>query len=109
MLFLNSNEIIEKLIYTIFFQLDLLLSGYVNDSSQDILLVRKLFHEMPSLPKSQNPRIREWKIILSLLRKALKVSFYFKIHTAFIDQSFKNELCDKQTDLMSHRTKKFAV
>ena len=60
--------------FFLFFQLDLLLSGYVNDSSQDaVQLVRELFHEIPSLPKSQNLRIREWRIVLSLLRKTLKV------------------------------------
>ena len=63
--------------FSLFFQLDLLLSGYVNDSSQDaVQLVRELFHEIPSLPKSQNLRIREWRIVLSLLRKTLKVWFF---------------------------------
>ena len=63
--------------FFLFFQLDLLLSGYVNDSSQDaVQLVRELFHEIPSLPKSQNLRIREWRIVLSLLRKTLKVWFF---------------------------------
>ena len=55
------------------FQLDLILSGYVKNASEDVQLVKKLFHILPDLPESQAPGIREWQIVLSLLRKALEV------------------------------------
>ena len=74
---ISTNIDVFDRFFFLFFQLDLLLSGYVNDSSQDaVQLVRELFHEIPSLPKSQNLRIREWRIVLSLLRKTLKVWFF---------------------------------
>ena len=75
--YFNQYWCFWQIFFLFFFQLDLLLSGYVNDSSQDaVQLVRELFHEIPSLPKSQNLRIREWRIVLSLLRKTLKVWFF---------------------------------
>ena len=75
--YFNQYWCFWQIFFSLFFQLDLLLSGYVNDSSQDaVQLVRELFHEIPSLPKSQNLRIREWRIVLSLLRKTLKVWFF---------------------------------
>ena len=43
------------------------------DPEDDIQFVRDLFHNINDLPNSQTPKVREWQIILSLLRKALKV------------------------------------
>ena len=65
----------KKKIWEIFLllQLDLILSGYVKNASEDVQLVKKLFHILPDLPESQAPGIREWQIVLSLLRKALEV------------------------------------
>ena len=65
----------KKKIWEIFLllQLDLILSGYVKNASEDVQLVKKLFHILPTLPESQAPGSREWKIVLSLLDKALKV------------------------------------
>ena len=47
------------------------------DPEDDIQFVRDLFHNINDLPNSQTPKVREWQIILSLLRKALKVRIYY--------------------------------
>ena len=72
----NGRRRRPQKIWEIFFlslQLDLILSGYVKNASEDVQLVKKLFHILPTLPESQAPGSREWKIVLSLLDKALKV------------------------------------
>ena len=64
---------ISEIFFSLLLQLDLILSGYVKNASEDVQLVKKLFHILPTLPESQAPGSREWKIVLSLLDKALKV------------------------------------
>ncbi len=54
----------------------MILDGYVKDSASDLQVVGDLFKRLPDFKRrrSMNPTVKEWEVVLSMLRSVLSVS-----------------------------------